>query len=174
MEPTRRTITTQKSQKKRENTKKVLMITGIVLGLALIFFVSFKISYGLMSDDTAKKADTAASSSTEEDIANMSREDLEANYIKLKKQLEEKDAEIKMLKERLGEHEEPSETPAPSATTAPTEESDDDDDEPDPTPKPTAPPAATPAPQQTPPSATNAPSGELMSPDELANLSQTN
>ena len=166
MEQKRRTITTHTSQRRRENKKKMWTIIGVVLGLALVFFVSYKIAFGLITaGENNSKPETAISSSTEEDIANMSREDLEDSYMKLKKQLEEKDEEIEMLKKRLDDKETddtPAATETPSETQAPTE-----------TAKPTAPPAATKAPEtppsaeQAPPAATQAPSGGLMSPEQL-------
>ena len=174
MEQKRRTITTEKTRKRKNNSGKTLTIIGVILGLALVFFVSYKIAYGFISGGESKETpETAISSSTEEDIANMSREDLEESYLKLKKQLEEKEEEIEMLKERL-EGDEPKETEAPKSTPEPSDD-DDDDDEPQSTPKPTAPPAATPKPTQAPmqsepPAATEAPEGGLMSPEDLANL----
>ncbi len=175
MEQRRRTIQSGKSQKRRNNSKKTLTIIGVILGLALVFFVSYKIAYGLISTgENKEKPETAISSSTEEDIANMSREDLEESYVKLKKQLEEKEEEIEMLKERL-EGDTPSETVKPSETTESRDDEPEENDEPQSTPKPTAPPAATPKPtqapmQEEPPAATEAPDGGLMSPEDLANL----
>lgn len=172
MEQRRRTIQAGKPQKRRNDSKKTLTVIGVVLGLALVFFVSYKIAYGLISTgENKEKPETAISSSTEEDIANMSREDLEENYLKLKKQLEEKEEEIEMLKERL-EGDKPSETEKPSDTS---DDEPEENDEPQSTPKPTAPPAATPKPtqapmQEEPPAATAAPDGGLMSPEDLANL----
>ena len=171
MEQRRRTITTGKSRRKRNNSKKIMTIIGIILGLSLVFFVSYKIAYGLIAPgENGEKPETAISESTEEDIANMSREDLEESYLKLKKQLEEKEEEIEMLKERL-EGDEPQKTEEPQSTEKPSS----DDDEPQSTAKPTAPPAATPKPtqapmQEEPPAATAAPDGGLMSPEDLANL----
>ena len=154
MEQKRRTIKAHSSQKKRESTKKVWTIIGVILGLALVFFVSYKIAFGLITaGEHPEIPETNVSSSTEEDIANMSREDLEDSYIKLKKQLEEKDEEIEMLKKRLEDNEDAAnddaeETPEP--TEKPSEEKTES------TSKPTAPPAAT-----------AAPSEGLMSPEQL-------
>ncbi len=159
MEQKRRTITTRSPRKKRENKKKFWTIAGVVLGLVIVFFVSYKIAFGLISaGNNPNLPEKVASSSTEEDIANMSREDLEESYTKLKKQLEDKEEEIEMLKERLDEYESSTSTPAPEETTSPTA-SPEEDDQPASTPKPTAPPAAT-----------AAPSGGLMSPEELQSM----
>lgn len=94
MEQKRRTIHT--GTKKRKGRKTVLII-GIIIALALIFWASYKISYGLFSSE---KPDDAIVG-TEEDISNLSREDLEAKYLELEKSLKDKEAEIEMLEEKL-------------------------------------------------------------------------
>ena len=96
MEQKRRTINS--GRKKGSDAKKIWTVIAIILGLALIFYVSFKLSYGLFSPGNDEAETTQ---STEEDIANMSREELENKYTELKKTLEDKEKEIEMLKERL-------------------------------------------------------------------------
>lgn len=94
MEQKRRTIHT--GTKKRKG-KKTALIIGIIIALSLIFWMSYKISYGLFS---TKKPDDAIFG-TEEDISNLSREDLEAKYLELEDALKDKEAEIQMLEEKL-------------------------------------------------------------------------
>ena len=95
MEQKRRTIS---SNRKRGSAKKFWTVVGIILGLALIFYVSYRLSYGLFSSDNDGAETTQ---STQEDIANMSREELENKYMELQDKLAEKDKEIDMLTERL-------------------------------------------------------------------------
>ena len=94
MEQKRRTIHT--GTKKRKG-KKTALIIGIIIALSLIFWMSYKISYGLFS--TEKPDDAIVG--TEEDISNLSREDLEAKYLELEDALKDKEAEIQMLEEKL-------------------------------------------------------------------------
>ncbi|MBQ7718129.1 MAG: hypothetical protein IJT38_02380 [Clostridia bacterium] len=94
MEQKRRTIT----YRKKSGAKKVWTVIGIILGLALIFYVSYRLSYGLFSSGENKDETTQ---STQEDIANMPREELEKKYMELQEKLEEKDKEIEMLTDRL-------------------------------------------------------------------------
>ncbi len=182
MEQRRRTMRT--TNKKRKN-KKIWTAIGIILGLALLFFVSYKISYGLFSSGSDNKNEITQS--TEEDIASMSREELEKKYKELKKQLEEKEEEIKMLDERQKNGGDTNVTPAP-LTPEPTSSVSDTSDSSSPSqqtasPSQTSAPKATqaPEPQQTqapvhtqtpapaPPAPTEAPKN-LMTPEDLANM----
>ena len=165
------------ANKKRKN-KKTLTALGIVLGLALLFYVSYKVSYGLFSSGNGNKNEVTQS--TEEDIASMSREDLEKKYKELKKQLEEKEEEIKMLDERQKNGGDTAVTPPP-ATPQPTAEISESDNADAPrqtqspvqtsAPKSTQTPApkATQTPAPAPPPPTEAPKN-LMTPEELANM----
>jgi len=94
MEQKRRTMSTTGARKKKG--KKVWKVLGVIVALGLIFFLSYKISYGLLSDGSNPSTD--ATQSTEEDIASMTREELEKSYKDAKKQLEEKDAECSKRK----------------------------------------------------------------------------
>lgn len=96
MEQRRRTINSS-SRTTRNSSKKVGRIIALILGLAIIFTVAFTLSSWFLNRDN----DTETTQSTQEDIANMSREELENKYTELKKALEEKEKEIDMLKERL-------------------------------------------------------------------------
>lgn len=180
MEQKRRTMNAAGTRKKKG--KKVWKVLGIIVALGLIFFLSYKISYGLLSDGS--KPSTNATQSTEEDIASMTREELEKSYKDAKKQLEEKDAEIEMLKEKISkgdsastpsESVKPSESPKPSESAKPSESPKTQETK-KPTEAPKQTPAHTTAPSTgnsapaTPPPATKAPSDQLMTPDDLANL----
>ena len=181
MEQKRRTMSTTGAREKKG--KKVWKVLGVIVALGLIFFLSYKISYGLLSDGSNPSTD--ATQSTEEDIASMTREELEKSYKDAKKQLEEKDAEIEMLKEKVSKGDSttatPSESSKPSETSKPAESSKPSETtKPQETKKTTETPKSTPshttAPStgnstpQTPPPATKAPSDQLMTPDDLANL----
>ena len=181
MEQKRRTMSTTGARKKKG--KKVWKVLGVIVALGLIFFLSYKISYGLLSDGSNPSTD--ATQSTEEDIASMTREELEKSYKDAKKQLEEKDAEIEMLKEKVSKGDSTTATPSesfkPSETSKPAESSKPSETtKPQETKKTTETPKSTSshttAPStgnstsQTPPPATKAPSDQLMTPDDLANL----
>ena len=189
MEQKRRKISTSR----KKGAKRIWPIIWIILGLALIFYVSFRLSYGFFSSGNENSEITE---STHEDIANMSREELESKYIELQEKLEEKDKEIEMLKERLekgakeseeknneseaGQEETPSENrpsddaPKPSAENASSQKSSEQPQQAQPQ-APSAPePSHTPAPQAPAPdpAAPFNPSSELMSPEDLAALEQ--
>jgi len=164
VEQKRRTITTGRVSKKKDR-RKIWAVLGVILGFIVIFAVSYGITYGLITSDEGEDAPGAAvSSSTEEDIANMSRADLEENYLKVKKQLEEKDAEIKMLKERLNQHEAANDETAPSTTTTPDENEDKEETSSDNSENESS------AGEATPPPATDFSNEGLMSPEDLNNL----
>lgn len=181
MEQKRRTMSTTGARKKKG--KKVWKVLGVIVALGLIFFLSYKISYGLLSDGSNPSTD--ATQSTEEDIASMTREELEKSYKDAKKQLEEKDAEIEMLKEKVSkgdsttatpsessktsETSKPAESSKPSETTKP-QETKKTTETPKSTPSHTTAPSTGNSTSQTPPPATKAPSDQLMTPDDLANL----
>lgn len=186
MEQKRRTIS---NRRKSRDAKKVWTIIGIILGLALIFYVSFRLSYGLFSSGSDKDEITQ---STQDDIKSMSREELEKKYMELEKKLEEKDKEIDVLTERL-ENEEKNK-PEDIADTESDKNNSDDTQKQDASekkstsneqpkqsqqPEPeaqnhhSAPEATTPS--QTPapaPAAPFQPSSELMSPEDLAATEQ--
>ena len=181
MEQKRRTMSTTGARKKKG--KKVWKVLGVIVALGLIFFLSYKISYGLLSDGSNPSTD--ATQSTEEDIASMTREELEKSYKDAKKQLEEKDAEIEMLKEKVSkgdsttatpsessktsETSKPAESSKPSETTKP-QETKKPAETPKSTPSHTTAPSTGNSTSQTPPPPTKAPSDQLMTPDDLANL----
>ena len=181
MEQKRRTMSTTGARKKKG--KKVWKVLGVIVALGLIFFLSYKISYGLLSDGSNPSTD--ATQSTEEDIASMTREELEKSYKDAKKQLEEKDAEIEMLKEKVSkgdsttatpsessktsETSKPAESSKPSETTKP-QETKKTTETPKSTPSHTTAPSTGNSTPQTPSPATKAPSDQLMTPDDLANL----
>ena len=165
------------ANRKRKN-KKTLTVLGIILGLAMLFYVSYKVSYGLFSSGNGNKNEVMQS--TEEDIASMSRENLEKKYKELKKQLEEKEEEIKMLDERQKNIGDTAATPPP-VTPQPATESGENDNTDSPrqtqtpsqksAPKPaeTSAPKATQTPAPALPAPTEAPKN-LMTPEELANM----
>ena len=178
MEQKRRTIKASGRASRRKGDKtKLFTVIGIVAGLILVFVLSYNISYGLLTSNDEKKSQEAEpSKSTEADIANMSREDLEKEYEKLKKQLEEKDDTIKKLNERIEEMENGDEKDEAASTPTPSDDdANEESNKPAKTPEPTPPPAATPTPeentqQNTPPPADEFDGGGLMSPEDLANL----
>lgn len=98
MEQKRRTIRTNS---KKVKGKKIGMIIAIILGLAIIFWVSFKISYGFFSTETPIPNDKVLT--TEEEISGMPRKDLEEKYLKLKDALKDKEAELEMLEKKLND-----------------------------------------------------------------------
>lgn len=181
MEKKRRVISTGG---KRNNLKTILIVLAIILGLALIFYISFTVSLGLFSSDNNDKATTQG---TQANISGMTREELEDSYLELQEKLEQKEDEIEMLEKRLERYESAAGSAAPSTSTPDTQTSAPSTSTPD-TPSSTpatapptvAPPTQTPTPTSapptqepsTPPPASPFENEGLLSPEDLAGIEQ--